>query len=55
MSNILKDEFDVLNIFGINYSSWILDAELHLELMDLADIIKDDNKTFSQNRAKAYI
>lgn len=55
MANISKVEFVVPNISGRDYSSWALDAELHLESMNLADTIKDDNKAFSQNRAKAII
>lgn len=55
MSNISKVEFDVLNIFETNYSSLALDVELHLESMGLTDIINNDNKTSSQDRAKALI
>jgi ribosomal protein L40E len=55
MSNISKVEFSVLKISGSNYSSWALDAELHLESMGLADTIKDENKESNQNRAKALI
>ncbi|KAF3655194.1 Beta-galactosidase [Capsicum annuum] len=37
-----------------NYISWVLDAEIHLDAMDLGDVIKNEN-TSSQNRAKTMI
>ncbi|KAH0696609.1 hypothetical protein KY289_014091 [Solanum tuberosum] len=55
MSNISKLEFVALNISGKGYSSWILDAEIHLNAMGLVDTIKDNNEASSQERAKAMI
>ncbi|KAK4724950.1 hypothetical protein R3W88_027729 [Solanum pinnatisectum] len=55
MSNISKLEFFVLNISGKGYLSWILDAEIHLDAMDLVDTINDNNQASSQDRAKAMI
>ena len=40
---------------GKNYLSWILDAEIHLEAMNLGDTIKDGNQASPQNRAKTMI
>ena len=55
MSNLTKLEFAALDISGKNYLSWILDVEIHLEAMALAETIKDDNEESPQNRAKAMI
>ena len=55
MSNLTKLEFVALNISRKNYLSWILDAEIYLEAMNLEDTIKDDNKTSQQDCAKAMI
>ena len=43
MTNITKLEFDALDNSGKNYSSWILDAEIHLDAMNLANTIKEGN------------
>ncbi|XP_015162513.1 uncharacterized protein [Solanum tuberosum] len=55
MSNISKVEFVALDISGKGYSSWILDAEIHLDEMGLVETIKDNNQASSQERAKAMI
>ncbi|KAL4610910.1 hypothetical protein ACB092_08G086500 [Castanea dentata] len=55
MSNLTKLEFATLDISDKNYLSWILDVEIHLEAMALAETIKDDNEESPQNRAKAMI
>ncbi|XP_020410763.1 uncharacterized protein LOC109946667 [Prunus persica] len=41
MSNLAKLEFVALDISGKNYLSWINDAEVHLEAMNLRETIKD--------------
>jgi hypothetical protein len=38
-----KLEFTALDIFRNNYLSWILDAEIHLEVMNLEETIKEEN------------
>ena len=38
-----------------NYLSWILDAEIHLEAMNLGNPIKERNQAFLQDRAKSLI
>ncbi|XP_070039269.1 uncharacterized protein [Nicotiana tomentosiformis] len=55
MSNLSKLEFVALDISGKSYMSWVLDAEIHLDVMGLADIIKDKNQSSNQDRAKAMI
>jgi hypothetical protein len=55
MSNLTKLEFAALDVSGKNYLSWILDAEIHLEAMNLGNTIKADNETSQQHRAKAMI
>ena len=55
MSNITKLEFVTLDISGKNYLSWILDAEIHLDAMDLGAMIKQGNQASLQDRAKALI
>ena len=44
MSNITKLEFMTLDISGKNYLSWILDAEIHLNAMNLGTMIKEGNQ-----------
>ena len=53
MSNIAKLEFAALDISGKNYLSWILDAEIHLDAMNLGNTIKEGNVASQQDRAKA--
>ena len=55
MSNLTKLEFVALDIFGKNYLSWILDAEIHLEAMNLGKTIRDGNAESQQDCAKAMI
>ena len=55
MSNLTKLEFVALDISGKNYLSWILDAEIHLDAMNLGDTIKEGNQGSLQDRAKAMI
>ena len=55
MTNITKLEFGVLDISGKNYLSWILDAEIHLDAMNLGNTINEGNTTFQQDRAKSLI
>jgi hypothetical protein len=55
MSNLTKLEFVALDIYGKNYLSWILDAEIHLEAMNLGKTINDGNAESLQDRAKAMI
>ena len=44
MSNLTKLEFVVLYISGKNYISWILNAEIHLDAMNLEATIKEGNQ-----------
>ena len=44
MSNLTKLEFVALNISGKNYRSWILDAEIYLDVMNLGATIKEENQ-----------
>ncbi|XP_021828736.1 uncharacterized protein LOC110769128 [Prunus avium] len=55
MSNLAKLEFVALDISGKNYLSWINDAEVHLEAMNLGETIKEGNEASSVDRAKAMI
>ena len=55
MSNITKLEFVALDILGKNYISWILDAEIHLDAMNLGNTIKGGNIASLHDRAKALI
>ena len=38
--NVEKFEFVTLDITRKNYLYWILDVEIHLDVMDLSDTIK---------------
>ena len=55
MSNLTKLEFVALDISGKNYLSWILDAEIHLDAMNLENTIKEGNQASLQDRAKSLI
>ena len=55
MLNITKLEFVAFEISGKNYLSWILDAEIHLDAMNLEVTIKEGNQASLQDRAKALI
>ena len=55
MSNITKLEFVALDISGKNYLSWILDAGIHLDAMNLGATIKEGNQASQQDHAKALI
>ena len=48
-------EFIVLDISGKYFFSWILDAEIHLEVVNLGETIKEKNNTSLQDHAKAII
>ncbi|KAL5863773.1 hypothetical protein ACOSQ3_001287 [Xanthoceras sorbifolium] len=55
MSNLKNLQFFALDISGNNYLSWILDAEMHLQAMNLQDTVKEENETSLQDKAKAII
>ncbi|XP_012827637.1 PREDICTED: uncharacterized protein LOC105948921 [Erythranthe guttata] len=55
MANITKLEFAALDISGRNYLTWILDAEIHLNAMNLGNTIKDGNEESEQDKAKSMI
>ncbi|XP_059626931.1 uncharacterized protein LOC132269691 [Cornus florida] len=55
MSNLTKLEFVTFDISGKNYLSWILDAEIHLNAVNLGHTIKADNEASLHDRAKAMI
>ena len=55
MSNITKLEFVALDISGKNYLSWIFDAEIHLDAMNLGATIKEGNQASLQDCTKALI
>ena len=40
MLNLIKLEFVILDILGKNYLSWILDIEIHFDVMNLRATIK---------------
>ena len=45
MPNLMKLEFVALDIFGKNYLSWILDADIHLTAMNLGNTIQEKKKS----------
>ena len=44
-----------LDISGKNYLSWILDAEIHLDAMNLGNAKKEGNQASLKDRAKSLI
>ena len=55
MSNITKLEFVALDISGKKYLSWILDAKIYLDAMNLGAMIKEGNQASLQDRTKTLI
>ena len=55
MSKISSLTFIALDIFGKNYLSWILDAEINLEAANLGETIKEGNQRSLSDRAKTLI
>ena len=55
MTNITKLEFATIDISGKNYLSWILDAEIHLDAMNIGNTIKEGNIASQQDHAKILI
>ena len=55
MSNITKLEFVALDILRKNYLSWILDVEIHLDVMNFVTMIKEENQASLQDHAKTLI
>ena len=52
MSSLTKLEFLALDINSNNYLSWVFDAEIHLDVINLGETIKERNITSSQEKAK---
>ncbi|XP_017228508.1 uncharacterized protein LOC108203826 [Daucus carota subsp. sativus] len=55
MSNLTKLEFNALDITGNNYLTWILDAEIHLNVMCLGDTIREGNVKTEQENAMIFL
>lgn len=55
MLNLTKLESPTLGILSKNFLSWILDAKIHLNAMNLGTIIKEGNITFLHDHAKILI
>ncbi|KAI5353592.1 hypothetical protein L3X38_006486 [Prunus dulcis] len=55
MVNLVKLEFDALDIFGDNYLSWVLDAKIHLRANGLEQTIVDGNNASPEENANAMI
>ena len=55
MSNLAKLEFVALDISGKNYLFWVLDAEIHLNAMNLKNTIKERNDASLQDRIRVLI
>ena len=55
MSSLTKLEFVALDISGKNYLSWVLNAEIHLDAMNIGNTIKEGNDASLQDPAKGLI
>ena len=55
MTNLTKLEFTALDITGKNYLSWVLDAEIHLNVNGLGNAILIGKEVSDQDKAKAMI
>ncbi|CAM8983246.1 unnamed protein product [Rhodiola kirilowii] len=55
MTNLVKLDFNPLDIAGTNYMSWTMDIEIHLQSMSLSETIKEGNKPSEIDMAKSLI
>ena len=55
MSNFVKFEFIPPDITGMNYMSWVINIEMHLESMGLTETIKEMNSMSPKDKAKVTI
>ena len=55
MSNITKLEFVALDKLGKYYLAWALDAEIHLNAMNLIETIKEWHEASLQDHVKVMI
>ena len=55
MSSLTKLEFIAFDINSDDYLSWVFDAEIYLDTMNIEETIKEINTTLSQEKAKAMI
>ena len=55
MSILAKFEFVVIDISSNNYLSWVLDVEIHLDVMNLGNIIEEGNDASLEDRVRALI
>ncbi|KAK5840227.1 hypothetical protein PVK06_009116 [Gossypium arboreum] len=55
MSNLAKLEFATLDILGMNYLSWVLDVEIHLDAKGLGNTMLTDKEASNQDKEKAII
>ena len=55
MSNLTKLEFVALDTSDKNYLSWVLDVEIHLDVMNLGNTIEEGNDASLENRVRALI
>jgi hypothetical protein len=51
----MKHEFTALDISMNKFLSWIFDTEIHLEVMNLGETIKEENNVYLQDHTKAMI
>jgi hypothetical protein len=54
MTNLVKIDLVELDIIGKNYLSWVLDAEIHLDVMGFGGIIKHENEASNKKKGKDH-
>jgi hypothetical protein len=52
MTNLVKIDLVELDIIGKNYLSWVLDAEIHLDVMGFGGIIKHENEASNKKKGQ---
>ena len=55
MLNIAKLGFVALDISSKNYLSWVMDAEIHIDAINLGNTIKEGNDASLQDCTRALI
>ena len=55
MSNLTKLEFVAFDITALNYLSWTIDAEIHLDAKGLRNTIIKGIKASNQDKMKAMV
>ena len=55
MSNLVKLDFNPLDITGNNFLPWMVDIEMYLESMGLLETLNEENNSSRMDKARSLI